>query len=971
MRIIIDLQAAQSSSRLRGIGRYALSLADGIVRLRGDHDVYIVLSGLFPSTIEPLRAHFKPLLPASHVRVWYAPAPVNEEQLANQWRTHAAQTLREAFIADLKPDVVLISSLFEGYSDNSVTSIGSFNQTIPTAVILYDLIPLLYPKKYLANANINAWYRQKIELLQRANLLLAISASAKEDVSTAKLNIAPSTITNISAAASDHFKKINIDDNLRLLITTRYHLTHPFLMYTGGVDHRKNIDGLIKSYALLPLAVRKNHQLAIVCAIHPNEQQSLMHLAKQHGLTPSEILFTGYVSDDDLRALYHLCKAFIFPSWHEGFGLPILEAMLCGAPVIGSNTSSIPEVIGYPDALFDPFNEQAMAHKIEAVLTDESFRQALITHGLKQAAHFSWDKTAKAALNALEALHQEFTQPIRPPRPTKRPKLAYVSPLPPSQSGIAAYSAMLIPALAKHYEIDVIVDQPQITSEWITQHCSVRDPQWLLTHADTYDRVMYHLGNSTHHAAVFNLIHRVPGVLVLHDFYLSGILSHLESHTRRSHLWSEALYHSHGYRALAERYQTPHVEYVNQYPCNRIMVDASLGVIFHANESKKLAQRWLGPSSTTPWFHVPLLSAPASRTTKQSARARLNLSDQQHITCSFGFVAHTKLNQQILDAWVSSDLSKHPDNRLIFVGETGMDEYGQHIQAMIHQQGLTNQVFITGWVADDVFNDYLASADLSIQLRAHSRGETSAAVLACMAQGLPTIVNAHGSMAELPTDCVWMLNDAFTLSELVHAIHTLTQNKEISRSLTAQATAFIQQHHTAESCAASYAHAMEDAYACQSNTDFRHLTKRIAALPGHPTKKDHLRLAEAISINQSHASVKQLLIDISHWTYLRPPSLKEQHQLQSLLQNPPDGYRIEPIYAAKNGKGYRYARKRMLRWLGCPTKALTDDFIVTQPGDAYLALSTHAPSIANERLLQQLRNRGVLWKNQQDYQEIC
>jgi len=149
MRIVIDMQGAQTGSRFRGIGRYTLSLTQAIVRNRGEHEIILALSGLFPDTIESIRATFDGLVLQENIRVWYAPGPVRECEPGNEWRREVAERIREAFIASARPDVVHVSSLFEGYGDDAVTSIGGFAPRIPTAVTFYDLIPLLNPAAYL------------------------------------------------------------------------------------------------------------------------------------------------------------------------------------------------------------------------------------------------------------------------------------------------------------------------------------------------------------------------------------------------------------------------------------------------------------------------------------------------------------------------------------------------------------------------------------------------------------------------------------------------------------------------------------------------------------------------------------------------------------------------------------------------------------------------------------------------------
>ena len=148
-------------------------------------------------------------------------------------------------------------------------------------------------------------------------------------------------------------------------------------MYTAGIDHRKNIEGLIDGYALLPDEIRRNHHLAIVCAAQAEPISAIRQRARKQGLGEDELVLTGFVSDEDLVVLYNICSGFCFPSIHEGFGLPALEAMQCGAATIGSNTSSIPEVIGRADALFDPHDKIDIAGLLHQLLTDANFRTSL------------------------------------------------------------------------------------------------------------------------------------------------------------------------------------------------------------------------------------------------------------------------------------------------------------------------------------------------------------------------------------------------------------------------------------------------------------------------------------------------------------------------------------------------------------------------------------------------------------------
>ena len=182
MRIIIDMQGAQAlGSRNRGIGRYTLTLTQALVRQRGEHDIVLVLNGAFPDAIDSLREKFAGLLPPENIRVWEAPGPVNSLSPANSWRRNSAELLREAFIASLAPDYVLVTSLFEGLGDDAVTSVARLGNVVPTAVVLYDLIPLIQRDVYLINPVVANWYETRLDSLRRADLLLSISESSRQE----------------------------------------------------------------------------------------------------------------------------------------------------------------------------------------------------------------------------------------------------------------------------------------------------------------------------------------------------------------------------------------------------------------------------------------------------------------------------------------------------------------------------------------------------------------------------------------------------------------------------------------------------------------------------------------------------------------------------------------------------------------------------------------------------------------------
>lgn len=400
MRIVIDMQGAQTESRFRGIGRYTIEFSKAVVRNRGEHEIFLVLSGLFPETIEPIRSAFEDLLPQNNILVWYAPGPLKEEQPENDRRREVAELIREAFIASLNPDIVHITSLFEGYVDCAVTSIGRFDSKAFVSVTLYDLIPLLNPNQYLEpNPRYKAYYQRKIDWLSKANIMLGISDYACLESKEA-LKVKDENVLAVSTAIESHFERLNLSSNEAENSLDKFGIKKPFVLYTGGADERKNLPRLIKAYSNLNQVLRNQYQLVFAGRMPEGNVEELKNVASEVGLNGSELVFTGYVSDNELVKLYNLCKLYVFPSWHEGFGLPALEAMACGAPVIGANTTSLPEVIGLEDALFDPLDVKSISKKIQLALTDDNFREKLITNGEAQVKKFSWDNTAKIAIRA-------------------------------------------------------------------------------------------------------------------------------------------------------------------------------------------------------------------------------------------------------------------------------------------------------------------------------------------------------------------------------------------------------------------------------------------------------------------------------------------------------------------------------------------------------------------------------------------
>jgi glycosyltransferase involved in cell wall biosynthesis len=411
VRIVIDYQGAQNSSRHRGIGRYTTSLVDALIKNNVKHEIIILLSNLFHETVDSIRQHFANLDPTVKVVIWKAIAPAALLDDALKDKRRIAECMREATINQLKPDLVLITSLLDCLHDSTVSGIRD-DSTYATALIFYDAIPLLQQEIYLKpNPHFEKVYLSKIREISNAAILFAISESARQEAIT-HLKYPDGQSFNIGAGVSFFFQKMDIAEGVKKQVLEKFGINKPFIMYSGASDERKNHAGLIQAFARLKSEGFNGFQLALVGGLPEENRKKFRDIASNFNLTEKEVIITGQVSDEELIALYNLCDLFVFPSLHEGFGLPALEAMSCGAPVIGSDSTSIPEILANPDLLFDPSSAKNIANAIKRILSDEVYRAQVADYCLFQSRNFSWDLSAKALLRGLDIYAEDIKRNV-------------------------------------------------------------------------------------------------------------------------------------------------------------------------------------------------------------------------------------------------------------------------------------------------------------------------------------------------------------------------------------------------------------------------------------------------------------------------------------------------------------------------------------------------------------------------------
>jgi glycosyltransferase involved in cell wall biosynthesis len=272
---------------------------------------------------------------------------------------------------------------------------------VPTVVTIHDLIPLLL-REYRGGPAVRAYTALVSAAAQSAALILTDSEASRRDI-VANLGLPPERVRAIPLAADRRFRPEPAPEDAAA--RARYGLPSRYTLYLGGFDVRKNVEAALAAYTWA--GPQLGRECPLVLAGHlPQRDTSFApdprRQARELGLEPDWARFAGPISEEDKPAIYRGAVVFLFPSRYEGFGLPPLEAMACGTPVIGSHAASVPEVVGDGGLLFDPGDAAGMAGAIIQVAQDRAFRADMSRRARAQAARFSWERTARETLAAYQ-----------------------------------------------------------------------------------------------------------------------------------------------------------------------------------------------------------------------------------------------------------------------------------------------------------------------------------------------------------------------------------------------------------------------------------------------------------------------------------------------------------------------------------------------------------------------------------------
>lgn len=713
MRLVLDLQGAQAAARHAGLGRFTLELAHALLRRPRGHEPLLLLNTTLAESAGALAEEFGP---APLLR-WAAPegsAAGNDPQ--HPLRRAGALLRAEAVLA-AAPDALHLGSIFEGWDRDAVTTWPAEWERPATAATLHDLLPLSLRETYLDGAwkaaGLVPWYQCCLAEAAACDLLLCNSAHTRDEA-LRFLAQPPERSVVIGGAASALFRPVEAPSPHGGCI-----------LFLGAGDPRKNEGALIRAFARLPAALRRRHPLAI-------GHTDPAHLRAQYaaaGLAEGEAVALPFIPDEELPALIAGAALVVIPSRGEGFGLPALEAMRCGAPVLVARAGALPELQPEPAAQFEPDDVPALAAMLGRWLEDAPGRAALAGRGRRFAEGITWDAVADRAWDALEGL------PRRPP-PRRRPSLALVSPLPPVASGVADYAAELAEALAAHYAVTLVAAAPPRGP--LEGRFPVLAEARLPREAHRFDRVLVQMGNNPLHApALRQTLPALPAAVTLHDAMLDDLQNWVGGAARR---------------AVEEGYPALFRPGTGAAP----VLEAARLVLVHSEHARRLLRLAHGAAATGHVRVVPHLRAPVPLPDRAAAREALGIGPGTLLVVSFGLATRRKGAALLLEA-----VAGLPGARLVWAGDALAEEVPPALDR-------------TGRLPVEAYRRWLAAADVAVQLRADDRGETSGAALDALGAGVPLVCNALGAMAEFPPEAVTLTApepDAAALRAAILAAH--------------------------------------------------------------------------------------------------------------------------------------------------------------------------------------------------------
>jgi glycosyltransferase involved in cell wall biosynthesis len=684
----------------------------------------------------------------------------------------------------------------------------------PIVTTMYDVIPLVFTDLYWPPGSLFHEELQRAAfVISRSTRLIAISESARTDANL-YLGVSREKIDLAYPYADPMFRVLPKESTAAIMRQIRQRLDIPatYILSLIHIHHSKNPETLLAAYGKLPASVRKRVPLVIVFFLRDSDRALMESWTEYYGVK-EHVILTGLVSDEELVALYNAATMVVHPSRYEGFGLPVVEAMACGAPVITTTAASLPEVGGDAAILVDPDDVQGFADAMEALLNDPERRSDMARRGLEHVKLFNPEQLGR---HTLESYYRTLRDAVSQTAPAK-PRMALWSTTPPLKCGIADYTIDLLPELSRKYDISVFVGDAYLpTQELLFTYNIHHHTAFERQHQrEPFDVILYQLGVSVMHDYMYDYLRKYPGIVVIHDVNFALGFHYVYSVRENIDAFKNHVLKAEGQRALADFEQVERMPVENRqraleafyarYLLLRWVINSSIAQIVHMSQARDLLKTHypeanayvVDMGATSPWRGMPPL---------QTSIPRMNLgfSQSSYIIGVFGSVASIKRIEHVIEAF-KHVVDAKPDSTLLIVGEMADQAYAAHLQHVAARMGLAEQVVFVGRADRASFDAYMLTIDVLVNLRYPSRQQMSATLIRGIACGKPSIITDLPEWRYFPETFCWKVapdeNEVRVLSEY---LVRLAQDPELCKKMSVASLEFFRTRATTAHSAREY-----------------------------------------------------------------------------------------------------------------------------------------------------------------------
>ncbi len=658
----------------------------------------------------------------------------------------------------------------------------------PFFATIHDLIPHVMPIADWSE-EIRAEYRRRLDYLAEAELL-CVSEATESDVRKCMGEKVRTFVTPEAADASLFYRIREENQNQGKA---------PLIVYTGGFDYRKNLYAGVEAFAAAKKQLPEL-RLVIVCQYSAEErckfEEKLSQLEIKDGVE-----LTGYIPHETLATLYQQADVFFFPSLYEGFGLPLLEAMLGGAYILSADNSSLPEVCGEHALFCNAEDVNDMAEKLVQAV-QSSLSESLEAKRARQqyALGFTWKKTAGATFKAFEEVCS-----IESPA---RKRIALVTPWPMQHTGIANYVYRLIPHLSRYFDCDIFVDNTLDKESQLlpNEYGNLYPIGELNQRHGEYDELIYHIGNSTqYHTEIYSMLKKYGGIAEIHDFVVQAFFYWSYYAKEQKEVYRDALIDGYGDRG--EKF----FEYVEEsgiapggeeFPMGHSVAAIAKKTIVHNEWSYHQLQ------VTVQKAFVPHAcfdeEKPSDEVMEQNCRAlgeEIGLTSGEILIGCFGWVNGNKRPDILIQSFARL-CGMNYKVRLVFFGEDNTGETMGQARAL----GVEEYVKVTGYLEEAEYQAALELCDIVVNLRYPSMGEASGTLSQALKAGKPVIVSAVNQYLEYPDDICWKLPvGSAEVDTLTGFVRCLLEREDVRQALGRNAATYANEVMNCENIAKLYA----------------------------------------------------------------------------------------------------------------------------------------------------------------------